>query len=140
MAGTNPNQDFPQCWMCDARDVPLRFTTTDSRGKPDGPECEECFQEQAVAVPDYAPAGPGWDDLDAANEEAGLEDAQWAEWRTTMTADRNKAEPIARTDFCRDDYRTQEEVEALARTPHDERVKARMDARDAAKAKQEGAA
>jgi len=54
-----------------------------------------------------------------------------------MTADRNKAEPVARTDFCSDDYRTQEEAEALARTPHDERVKARLDARDAAKAKQE---
>jgi len=42
-----------------------------------------------------------------------------------------------RDDFCRDDYRTQEEVAELARTPHDERVKARLDARDAEKAKQE---
>lgn len=45
-----------------------------------------------------------------------------------------------RDDFCSDDYRTPEEIAELERTPHDERVKARMDARDAARAKQEDAA
>lgn len=37
---------------------------------------------------------------------------------------RDKHEPMARTDW------TVQEVEQLARTPHDERLKAKLDARD----------
>jgi len=110
---TDPNKDYPQCYQCDARDVPLRYDSINPKtGQPEGEICEGCYCDPSTD----AEAGPAFDDCEAANEEAAIEDARWKE----AIASRR----ISQTGW------TPEAVEELQRKPHDVRLAERLAAKN----------